>query len=50
MSPPFRNQKNHKGNYLENIHARAMVLVHDISSEYAFRMYEVLSSYKADKN
>ena len=45
MSPPFRNKKNHKGNNLENKHARAMVLVQDTSSECALQMYEVSLIY-----
>ena len=55
VSPFLGIKKNHKGNNLENIPARAMVLVHYTSSECTFQMYEVsliylkrLSSYKAD--
>ena len=35
----------YKGNILENMHARVMVLVHDTSSQYALQMYEVLLKY-----
>ena len=53
MYPPFRNEKNQKlhlailqgGNYLKNVHARVVVLMHGTSSECAFQMYEVLLKY-----
>ena len=52
MSPPFRNKKNTElhlvmlqGELFENIHARVMVLVHDMSSECALQMYEVSLKY-----
>ena len=41
MAPPLRNQNNHKGNNLENIHSRVMVLVHDALSECAFQFERV---------
>ena len=53
MSPPFRNKKNTKlhlvmlqgEQFKKNIHARAMVLMHDTLPECAFQMYEVLLKY-----
>ena len=35
----------YKGNNLENMHVRAMVLVHDTSSQCALQMYEVSLKY-----
>ena len=35
----------YKGDNLKNKHARVMVLVHDMSAEYALQMYEVSLKY-----
>ena len=35
----------YKGDNLKNIYARVMVLVHDMSSQCALQMYEVLLKY-----